>query len=457
MTLKQTNSFPKLPPQDIDIETSILSSCFDDDASEVVEHIKTPEIFYRSANQKIYKAIQELVSKNLNPDLVTTVSLLNEKKQLEECGGASYLAQITEFPVSVNIEDNCKKLNQYFQLRNIIHISNEAIGTAFELGSDPIELIDAIQKNINSVVISDSDGGKLVRDILPEVCDIIDKRIDNKQKLTGVDTGFTGLNWYTCGFQATDYIVLAARPSMGKTSLALNFLKNASDSGVCVDFYSLEMSKEQLLIRLISMVGEIPYRNLRSGYLTKEELGRYMPAASTVYETKALIDDNGDSSIGEIRRKARKNHKKHATGLIIIDYLQLIKKEKQSTNDAVSDISRECKMMAKELNVPVIVLSQLNRKLEERGNKIPILSDLRDSGAVEQDADIVLFPFRPAVYIDPKFEDDGKTEKPQYTENKNKAFLYISKHRNGPIGCTSLFWDERYSTFKNLGDDYNGY
>lgn len=439
----------RLPPQDVDIESGLLAACLLGEHEGVIDNIK-PEWFYRGAHQKIMSAIIHLANKNLECDIVSVASRLQELKQLEEVGGASYLAQLTDFPMSLNIEDHCKKINQYFQLRGIIHKSNEITMKAFEFSSEPSELIDDIQTTVNTIVVSRDSSGKRINEILPSVCDSIDKRIDDKRSITGVDTGFTGLNYYTAGLQPSDYIVLAARPSMGKTSFALNLVRNASKVNVWSDFYSLEMSEDQLVKRLIAIEGEIEYGHLMSGYLTREELFRYPDAAAVVNEMWIVINDNGDFTIGDIRRRARKNKKKYGTGIVVIDYLQLIKKEKANTNDAVSDISREIKMMAKELNVPVVALSQLNRKLEERGNKVPTLADLRDSGAVEQDADIVLFPFRPAVYVE-QYEADGKTETREYSEKKDKAYLYISKHRNGPIGCTALEWDGRYSTFKNQG------
>ena len=440
----------RLPPQDIDTEESILSACLNDKESaiEIVDMI-TDGIFYRNAHQKIFAAMAEII-KTGTIDLLSTTEYLQKTKELEEVGGATYLAQIFDFPMSVNIEQDCNRLKEKHALREIIKISSNTIGKAFDLIDTPESLIDNIQKEINDISLLGKIEDNRIREIIHGVCNNIDYRIDNKKEITGVDTGFDGLNWYTGGLQPTDLIIIAARPSMGKTSIALNLLINASGKDTFIDFYSYEMGKDQLIMRLISMIGSVKYSSLRSGYMSKEAVGRYQDAAAKVSEMSASIHDNGDLKIGDFRRIARRNKKKYNTGMIIVDYLQLIPKEKQSTNDAVGEISRNLKMTAKELNVPVVALSQLNRKVEERGNKVPTLADLRDSGNIEQDADVVLFPFRPAVYIDKKFTDDGKTETPEYSKIKNDAFLYISKHRNGPIGCTKLFWDQEYSTFKNL-------
>lgn len=451
---KVTQIFPdRLPPQDTDTEESILSACLlENEYAKEIADLITPGVFYRTAHRKIFAAILDSVNVGTEPNLLEIKNVLEKRNELEECGGAFYLAQLLDIPISVNIEQDTRRLKEKAALREIIKISNEVTGKAFDLSNDPESLVDYIQKEINQISLTNGDRDNSVRSIIHSVCDQIDHRIDNKQKITGVDTGFDGLNWYTGGLQPTDLIIIAARPSMGKTSFALNLLRNASKSGVWVDFYSYEMSKEQLLIRLIGMTGKIKYNSLRTGFLTREELERYPTSAAEVSEYTATIEDNGDLKLGDLRRRARATKKKHNTGLIIIDYLQLIPKEKVNTNDAVGDISRGLKMMAKELNVPVVALSQLNRKLEDRSNKVPTLADLRDSGSIEQDADIVLFPYRPAVYMSDRYEKDGKTETVKYQEEKTKARLFISKHRNGPVGCTELRWESEYSTFLNQSD-----
>lgn len=442
-------NFDRVMPHDSDIEESIISACFFDNAQEVVDLI-SPDIFYNDSNSKVISAICDIVKQGLGCELLTVKKRLEELKQLEEIGGASRLAQfINDIPMAVNIEHYCKKLYQLSALRKLAYKSSEYFMRAFDLTEDPESLIDEAQKDINQIAVKDKDCGQRLNKIVEHVADLIDERIANKQKITGVNTGFDGLNWYTNGFQSTDLIIIAARPGMGKTAFALNLLANASKSGAWVDFYSYEMGKEQLAMRLIAMAGKINFRNLRSGYLTKEELSRYTSAASSVHEYKATIDDATDLTIGALRRRARKIKKTHNTGLIIIDYLQLIPKPKaNSTNDAVGEISRNLKMMAKELQVPVIALAQLNRKVEDRSSKIPSLADLRDSGNIEQDADIVLFPYRPAAYLK-KMADDGVKENPEYIQKKNDAEIHIAKHRNGPVGMIRIKWDEEYSSFSN--------
>lgn len=440
-------------PRDIETEESILASCVNspEDAIEIVDMLNK-SAFYKTSNAKIFEAISELVGAGIRVDVRSLGEQLKRKQQFKECGGVEYLKKLLfEIPVSVNTDQDCIRIKEKKALRDIITVSQKTIGMAYDLEKTSSELIDDIQKNINNIALFDIDNDCNLQKTLHEVCDNINRRIDNKKEITGVDTGFSGLNWYTSGFQNSDLILIAARPSVGKTSLALNFLINAVKQGIWVDFYSYEMSNEQLVTRLISMVGRVGYKNLQSGYMTRDDIDRYNSAAAAIHGYKACLIDNGDMRVNELRRTARRNKNKHNTGLIIVDYLQLIPKEKQNTNDAVSEISRSLKMMAKELDVPVIALSQLNRRVEERENKLPTLADLRDSGSLEQDADLVIFPYRPGIYIKKKYHEDGKTETTEYRAVKNDAMLYVEKQRNGPVGCTKISWDGEFSTFYQGG------
>jgi replicative DNA helicase len=441
-------------PHDIDLERSLIASCLLGGAEDVLEHVGSSDFYYRP-HIKIMESVSDLIGRNLNCDLSSVGAWLRGKKQPVEM---SYLASILDWPISINTQNDGERIVQLSALRQIASKSNEIYQRSFDISEDPIKLVDEFQSDINKIVVKKNEDDNTIRTSLLSVSNQIDEKIDNPVEISGVDTGYNAFNWYTCGLQPTDYIIMAARPSMGKTALALNLMINASKTDVWTDFYSYEMSRDQLIIRLIAMEGAIQYRNLQTGRLTQGELNRYKDAAARVYELKGTINYEAGMTAGRLRRLARKNKKKYGTGLIIIDYIQLMPQEKQGANASVTDISRELKLMAGELNVPVIALSQLNRNLENRPNKIPTLSDLRDSGSLEQDADLVIFPYRPAVYFDKdkRYRTDSVTgkrvETNEYRNILDKAEIYISKQRNGPTGMFNLKWVEEYSSFTELSN-----
>ncbi len=441
--------FPnRLPPQDIDAEESILSAILIDNESlfDVIE-ILSPDDFYRASHQKIFTAITELFTKNEPIDLVTLANILKKKKHLEEVGGASYLAQlVNEIPLAVNPEHHARIIHEKACLRRLIHKSNEITKRCFEDQDDVDGVIDFAENAIFE--ISDNK----IKPSFFSISSIIDKNIDeleerqaNKALLTGVPTGFSRLDALTSGLQGSDLIILAARPAMGKTAFALNLARNAAvDSGVPTAVFSLEMSKEQLSMRMLCAESRVDSSKLRSGFFGGDDWERITEAASVLSQAPLFIDDSPDISAMDIRAKSRRLKMDKGLGLVIIDYLQLMRGRAgvERRDLEISEISRSLKILAKELELPVIALSQLNRKLEERADKRPMLADLRESGALEQDADVVAFIYRDDVY-----------NKDENNPNRNKAEIILAKQRSGPVGTAHLAFLGTYTRFEDLADD----
>jgi len=442
---KQDPSLYKIPPQSIEAEESLLSGILIDNNTLIdVIDIISPEDFYRSAHQKIFSGIVELFSKNEPVDLVTLTNALKERGQLEEIGGATYLATLVDtVPLAVNAKHYAKIVHDKASLRSLIEKANKIAKECFEDRGNVDEIIDFAESSIFEI---SKDKHKqsffLISEIIDSNIETLEERQGNKTLVTGVPTGFTRLDNLTSGLQKSELIILAARPSMGKTALALNIARNAAvDANVPVAIFSLEMSKEQLSMRLLCSEARIDSSRLRGGFFSMEDWRKLTDAAGVLSDTSIFIDDTPDISAMEIRAKARRLKMEKDIGLVIIDYLQLMKSRMSAERRdlEISEISRSLKALAKEIDVPVMALSQLNRMLEQRNDKQPRLSDLRESGALEQDADVVAFIYRDEIY-----NSDENNPK------KGTADILIRKNRNGPTGEATLTFLDSYTRFENI-------
>lgn len=442
---KQDPSLYKIPPQSIEAEESLLSGILIDNNTllDIID-IVSPEDFYRSAHQKIFSGIVELFSKNEPVDLVTLTNALKERGHLEEIGGATYLATLVDtVPLAVNAKHYAKIVHDKASLRRLIEKANKIAQECFEDRGNVDEIIDFAESSIFEI---SKDKHKqsffLISEIIDSNIETLEERQGNKTLVTGVPTGFTRLDNLTSGLQKSELIILAARPSMGKTALALNIARNAAvDANVPVAIFSLEMSKEQLSMRMLCSEARIDSSRLRGGFFSMEDWRKLTDAAGVLSDASIFIDDTPDISAMEIRAKARRLKMDKDIGLVIIDYLQLMKGRMSAERRdlEISEISRSLKILAKELDVPVMALSQLNRMLEQRNDKQPRLSDLRESGALEQDADVVAFIYRDEIY-----NSDENNPK------KGTADILIRKNRNGPTGETTLTFLDSYTRFENL-------
>ena len=442
---KQDPSLYKIPPQSIEAEESLLSGILiDNDTLLDVVDIISPEDFYRSAHQKIFSGIVELFSKNEPVDLVTLTNALKERGNLEEIGGATYLATLVDtVPLAVNAKHYAKIVHDKASLRRLIERANEIAKKCFEDRGNVDEIIDFAESSIFEISKNKhKQSFYRISEIIDGNIETLEERQGNKALVTGVPTGFTRLDNLISGLQQSELIILAARPSMGKTALALNIARNAAvDANVPVAVFSLEMSKEQLSMRLLCSEARIDSSRLRGGFFSMEDWRKLTDAAGVLSDTSIFIDDTPDISAMEIRAKARRLKMEKDIGLVIIDYLQLMKGRMSAERRdlEISEISRSLKALAKELNIPVMALSQLNRMLEQRNDKQPRLSDLRESGALEQDADVVAFIYRDEIYN----SDDNNPK-------KGTADILIRKNRNGPTGEATLTFLDSYTRFENI-------
>ena len=437
-----------LPPQNIEAEESILSAILiDNDALLDVIEALGPEDFYRTGHQKIYEAITDLFDRAEPVDLVTLANKLKEKGQLEVVGGASYLARLVDtVPLAVNARHYAKIVHDKASLRRLIEKANAIVKRCFEERGEAEDVIDFAESAVFE--LSEQKARQsfypLSKIILGNI-ETLEENQGNRSLVTGVPTGFNQLDNLTSGLQNSDLIILAARPSMGKTALALNIARNAAvDGNIPVAVFSLEMSKEQLSLRMLCSEARIDSSRLRGGFFSMEDWHRLTDAAGILSESPIYIDDSPSLSAMEIRAKARRLKMDKNIGLIIIDYLQLMqgRSSAERRDLEISEISRGLKALAKELELPVMALSQLNRMLEQRTDKRPRLSDLRESGALEQDADVVAFIYRDEVYN--KEEDNPR---------RGTAEIILSKQRNGPTGDVFLSFLNSYTRFENLASE----
>jgi len=404
----------------------------------------TPEDFYREAHKAIYTAMLALFEKNEPQDLITVSNLLKNQNKLEEVGGAAYLATLTNIvPVAANISHYASIVREKAILRRLIQTTTDISSRCYEEQGDIDILLEEVEQTVFE--ISRSKSGQSFYPLTTVVKDAfknVEKLFERKELITGVPTGYEEFDKMTAGLQPSDLIILAGRPSMGKTALAMNIAqRSALNHKTPVGVFSLEMSKEQLGMRMLCSESRVDSHRLRTGFLKDQDWPKLTKAASALMEAPIYIDDTPALSVLEMRAKARRLKSEHDLGLIVVDYLQLMRgrSSTERREQEISEISRSLKAMAKELHVPVIALSQLNRSLESRPNKRPQLSDLRESGAIEQDADLICFIYRDEVYN--KSEDNP---------NRGIAEVIIGKQRNGPTGTVHLAFLDHYTSFENL-------
>jgi replicative DNA helicase len=436
-------SQPRLPPQNLEAEQSVLGAILlDNTAMAKAMEIIVDEDFYRTAHRKVYQGMLLLADRGEVIDQITLTECLKSRSELEAVGGAAYLAELVQVvPSAANIRYHCKIVREKALLRGLIHTSTEVITRGYDGTTAVDDLLDFAERSVFSIAQGKLDRSFTpVNQIIKESLDVVDRLSKRKERVTGVPTGYYDLDDLTAGLQASDLIVIAGRPSMGKTSLALGMAQHAAlHAASVVGIFSLEMSKPQLVLRMLSSEARVDSHALRTGKLQKEDWWRLAEAAGRLEQASIYIDDSGALTVQQMRGKARRLKAELGLDLLIVDYLQLMqgRSDAESRQQEISDISRSLKSLAKELNVPVIALSQLSRAVENRKPPIPMLADLRESGAIEQDADVVMFIYREEVY-DPT------------SERKGIADILVSKHRNGPIGKRELFFHDRFAKFESL-------
>ncbi len=448
----------KLPPQAVDMEEAVLGALMLEKGplNDVIDIINRPDIFYKDAHKKIYEAIQELFSESESIDILTVTQRLRTNGHLEACGGAFYISQLTNRVASAaHAETHARIIVQKFIMRELIRISGKVIQQAYDETTDVFNLLDEAESELFAVAEGNiRKDYQNMTDLILKAKDEIEVAMSKEDGINGVATGFNDLDRVTSGWQKSDMIVVAARPGMGKTAFVISMARNvAVDFKHPVAIFSLEMSSVQLVNRLISGEAEIPAEDIRKGKFTKKEFEQFFHRTKQLSEAPLFIDDTPALSIFELRAKCRRLKQQHDIQLVIIDYLQLMSSGGKGGNreQEISTISRSIKEIAKELDVPIIALSQLSRNVETRGgDKRPMLSDLRDSGAIEQDADIVCFIYRPEYY--------GLTEWADGTPCNSQGEIIVAKHRNGSLKDVRLRFIGKYAKFDNLdtfgGDDF---
>lgn len=434
----------KVPPNDIEAEQAVLGSMLTDkDAVISAIEVLKPEDFYREDNKAIYGAILNLYNKAEPVDIITLKAELVSIGKFDVVGGLEYLATLPEMaPTSANIDKYIKIVEEKSMLRNLIQTANQIISLGYDPTQEVEGIMDEAEKKIFNIMQKRNQKGYTpIKEVLVDTFEQLEKLYNQKQHITGVPTGFTDLDYKTAGLHESDLVLIAARPAMGKSAFVLNVATNAAvRAKVPVAIFSLEMSKEQMVNRILCSEAMVDSNKVRTGKIDDEEWGKLADASGILSESKIFIDDTPGISIMEIRAKCRKLKLEQNIGLVVIDYLQLIQgsgKRGASREQEISEISRSLKILAKEINVPVIALSQLSRAVEQRPDHRPMLSDLRESGAIEQDADIVMFLYRDDYY------------NPE-SEKKNIAEVIIAKHRAGSTGTVELLWLGNYTKFANI-------
>lgn len=436
----------KVPPQNLEAEASVLGGILlENEAINRVLELLTAEDFYRESHRKVFRAMIELSDRNEPADLITLSELLKARGDIDAVGGTAYLASLADLvPTAANIAYYARIVREKAILRHLIHAATDIATRGFEEQGNVDEFLDAAEKvifDISEKKIKSSFVmvGEMIKDTLKTV----EKLYERKEMVTGVPTGFKDLDKLTAGLQPSDLIVVAGRPSMGKTAFCLNIATHAAFAGVGVAIFSLEMAREQLVLRMLCSEARVDNSKVRAGYLGERDFPKLATAAGRLHEAPIYIDDTPAISVLELRAKARRLVKDRGrkVGLVVVDYLQLMRGMGTAPNreQEISEISRSLKALSKELRVPVIAISQLNRRVEERGDKRPMMADLRESGAIEQDADVIAFIYRDEVY-NSKSEDRGRAE------------VIIAKQRNGPIDTVRLAFLNEYTRFEDLSD-----
>ncbi len=443
----------KVPPHSIEAEQSVLGGLMLDNSSwdKVGDEVAEGD-FYRRDHRLIFRAIKNLAEEGSPFDVVTLAEWLDKQGELENVGGINYMGTlVTNTPSAANIKSYAKIVRERSVLRQLIQVSNDIADSAYQPEGRKIsELLDDAEKKVFDIADQGARGNKGfagMKELLTKAVERIDYLFTQDNAITGISTGFDDFDEKTSGLQKSDLIIVAGRPSMGKTTFAMNLAENAAiKSQAPVAVFSMEMPGEQLAMRMMSSLGRIDQHKVRTGKLEDDDWPRLTSAVGILSEAPIYIDDTPGLTPTELRARARRLAREHGLGLIVIDYLQLMQgsgNARENRTAEISEISRSLKGLAKELNVPVIALSQLNRGLEQRPNKRPVMSDLRESGAIEQDADIIIFIYRDEVYNE---------ESP----DKGVAEIIIAKQRNGPIGTTRLAFLGKYTRFENLAHDHYG-
>lgn len=434
----------KIPPHDIEAEQAILG-CMLTDKDSVISAIEVlkEDAFYREDNRAIYSAILGLYSRSEPIDIITVKAELVENGNFERVGGLEYLASLPErVPTTANVEKYIKIVDEKSMLRKLINTSNELVALGYDETEEVDNIMDMAEKKIFDLASKkNTKGYTSIKDVLVESFSKLEELYNNKGKVSGTPTGFIDFDNITSGLHDSDLIIVAARPAMGKSAFAINLAANvAIQAGKGVAIFNLEMSKEQVGNRILCSEAMVDSNKVRTGLLEDDDWVKLASTLSRLSEAPIYIDDTAGISIMEIRAKCRKLKLEKDIGLVVIDYLQLIQgsgSRNSSREQEISEISRSLKILAKELNIPVIALSQLSRSVEKRDDKRPMLSDLRESGAIEQDADIVIFLYRDDYYN-------------QDSEKKNVAEVILAKHRGGSTGTVDMAWLPSYTKFANL-------
>jgi replicative DNA helicase len=441
----QTPSDPhRLPPQNLEAEQCVLGSILLQQGAlvKVLEFLIADD-FYRDAHKTIFKSMVALFEKNEPQDIITVTNILKDRNDLDEIGGPAYLSTLTDIvPVAANIVYYAHIIRSKAVLRRLIQTCTEISVRCYDEQDDIDSLVDDAEQTIFDISRSKSSQHfQPLSAIIPETFKKVEKLAERKELITGVPTGYDDLDRITSGFQPSDLIIVAGRPSMGKTALAMNISQNAAIfNKVPVAVFSLEMSKEQLGMRMLCSVSRVDSQDLRTGFIKDPDWPKLARATGILSEAPIFIDDTPALSVLEMRAKSRRLKSEYNIGLVVVDYLQLMRgrTNAERREQEISEISRSLKAMAKELDLPVVALSQLNRSLESRPNKRPQLSDLRESGAIEQDADLICFLYRDEIYN--KSDDNPR---------RGIAEVIVGKQRNGPTGTVDLTFIDKFTTFEN--------
>ncbi|HEY3302599.1 MAG TPA: replicative DNA helicase [Candidatus Binatia bacterium] len=441
----------KVPPQNLEAEASVLGGILlENEAINRVLEILAPVDFYRESHRKIFRAMMELTDRNEPADLITLSELLKAKGELEAAGGSTYLASLADqVPTAANIAHYARIIREKAILRQLINSATDIATRGFEEQGNVDEFLDAAEKVIFDIAEKKIKSAFVsIGDMIKDTLKAVERLYERKELVTGVPTGFKDLDKLTAGLQPSELIIVAGRPSMGKTALALNIATYASlNAGIGVAIFSLEMAREQLVLRMLCSEARVDNSKVRAGYLGERDFPKLANAAGRLHEALIYIDDTPAISVLELRAKTRRliRDREKKLGLVIVDYLQLMRGMGAASNreQEISEISRSLKALAKELRVPVIALSQLNRRVEDRGDRRPMMADLRESGAIEQDADVIAFIYRDEVYN-------------QKSQDKGIAEVIVAKQRNGPIDTVRLAFLNEYTRFEDLAqrDEY---
>ncbi|MCL4158626.1 UNVERIFIED_CONTAM: hypothetical protein GTU68_000414, partial [Idotea baltica] len=437
----------RLPPQDLEAEQSVIGGVLiDNEALYSVLEVARADDFYHKSHVDIFDAMLSLSDRREPIDIVTLCAELTRNDTLESSGGVEYLSQLVDrVPTSANAQFYARIVKETSLRRKLIHEASRIVEEAIEGKGDVGSFLDSVEQRIFSVSEARANAGFAnVGDIVKDSIKHVEQLYVNQDQFTGVPSGFFDLDEMTSGFQPSDLIILAGRPAMGKTSLAMSMVQHIGiEEGRNVAIFSLEMSKEQIVLRMLCSEAQVSNSRVRSGRLGESDFPRLVDAASKISQANIFIDDTAAISVVEMRAKCRRLHRENPLSLVVVDYLQLMKgssRKQDRREQEISEISGSLKALAKELSIPVIALSQLNRGVEARQDKRPIMADLRESGAIEQDADIISFVYRDEVY-NPDTPDKGISE------------VILSKHRNGEVGTVRLGFQAEFTRFVNLEEN----